>query len=142
MKGYLHLENGECFMGNMIDNRSTATTEGEIVFYTGMTGYQDVLTDPSNKNQIIVFTYPLIGNCGFNELDFNSKPQVAGVILYETKDNHSHYEGKYSLKQYLTKWNIPLLSHVDTRAVVKRIREKKTEKAVISKQPALAGALI
>ncbi|WP_453990475.1 carbamoyl-phosphate synthase domain-containing protein [Bacillus nitroreducens] len=142
MKGYLHFENGESFVGNMIDDCSVLTAEGGIEFYTGMTGYQDVLTDPSKKNQIIVFTYPLIGNCGFSELDFNMKPQVAGVILYETKDFHSHYEGKYSLRQYLQKWNVPMISHVDTRAVVKRIRDKKIEKAVISNQPALAGALI
>ncbi len=141
MKGYLHLENGESFEGNFFENSSSRAGEGEIVFYTGMTGYQDVITDPSNKNQIIVFTYPLIGNCGINELEFNTKPQVAGIILYETKDTHSHYDGKYSLNQYVKKWNIPLLSHVDTRAVVKRIRDRKTEKAIISQQPALAGVL-
>lgn len=141
MKGYLHLENGECFEGNIFENSPTSSVEEEIVFNTGMTGYQDVLTDPSNKNKIIVFTYPLIGNCGFNEHDFNMKPQIAGVILYETKETHSHFNGKYSLNQYLTKWNIPLLTHVDTRAVVKRIREKKTEKALISKQAVLVKVL-
>ncbi|MEI2400977.1 carbamoyl-phosphate synthase domain-containing protein, partial [Paenibacillus phytohabitans] len=133
---------GESFEGNICENSSSTTAKGKIVFFTGMTGYQDVIKDSSNKDQIIVFTYPLIGNCGINELKFNTKPEVAGVILYETKDNHSHYDGKYSLNQYLKKWNIPLLSHVDTRAVVKRIRNKKSEKAIISQQPALAGALI
>ncbi|MEH7224855.1 carbamoyl-phosphate synthase domain-containing protein [Bacillus sp. JJ1566] len=141
MKGYLHLENGESFEGTIFENSTTTTTEGEIAFFTGMTGYQDVITNPSNKKHIIVFTYPLIGNCGINEIEFNTEPEVAGVILYETKDNHSHYDGKYSLNQYLKKWNIPMLSHVDTRAVVKRIRDKKLEKAIISKQPALAEVL-
>ncbi|WP_396232305.1 carbamoyl-phosphate synthase domain-containing protein [Fredinandcohnia sp. QZ13] len=141
MKGYLHLANGESFEGNIFENCSNTAAESGIGFYTGMTGYQDVITDPSNKDQIIVFTYPLIGNCGINELEFNTKPEVAGVIVYETKDTHSHYNGKYSLTQYLQKWNIPLLSHVDTRAVVKRIRDNKAEKAVISKQSVLAGVL-
>ncbi|WP_010283386.1 carbamoyl phosphate synthase small subunit [Bacillus timonensis] len=133
MKGYLHLENGESFEGTFSPHGAKAVTNGEIVFYTGMTGYQEVLTDPSYKNQIIVFTYPLIGNYGINEFDFESKePHVAGVIIYETKDAYSHYNAKFSLKQYLEKWNIPLLTHVDTRAVVKRIRTEGTMQAVIS----------
>ena len=136
MKGYLHLENGESFEGTLSQASEKAVTNGEIVFYTGMTGYQEVLTDPSYKNQIIVFTYPLIGNYGINEFDFESKePHVAGVIVYETKDSYSHYNAKYSLKQYLDKWNIPLLSHVDTRAIVKRIRTEGTMQAVISDSP-------
>ena len=77
---------------------------GEIVFFTGMTGYQEVLTDPSYKDQIIVFTYPLIGNYGINEVDFESKkPHVAGVIVYEAKQTSYHYEAKYTLKDYLAK---------------------------------------
>ncbi|THE11200.1 carbamoyl phosphate synthase small subunit [Bacillus timonensis] len=133
MKGYLHLKNGESFEGTLSPNNAKDVTNGEIVFYTGMTGYQEVLTDPSYKNQIIVFTYPLIGNYGINEFDFESKkPHVAGVIVYETKESYSHYNAKHSLKQYLEKWNIPLLAHVDTRAVVKRIRTEGTMQAVIS----------
>ncbi|WP_449539453.1 carbamoyl phosphate synthase small subunit [Ferdinandcohnia sp. Marseille-Q9671] len=133
MKGYLHLENGESFEGTLFPNSQNSNFTGEIVFYTGMTGYQEVLTDPSYKNQIIVFTYPLIGNYGINEFDFESKkPHVAGVIVYEMKDNYSNYNAKYSLKQYLEKWNIPFLTRVDTRAVVKRIRTEGTMQAVIS----------
>ncbi|WP_077617284.1 carbamoyl phosphate synthase small subunit [Bacillus sinesaloumensis] len=136
MKGYLHLENGESFEGALPLNGQETFAKGEVVFFTGMTGYQEVLTDPSYKNQIIVFTYPLIGNYGINEFDFESKkPHVAGVIIYETKDSHSHYNGKHSLKQYLAKWNVPLLTHVDTRAVVKRIRVEGTMQAVISNEP-------
>ncbi|MFT4412524.1 carbamoyl phosphate synthase small subunit [Fredinandcohnia humi] len=136
MKGYLHLENGENFEGTLFSSNPEAFITGEIVFFTGMTGYQEVLTDPSYKNQIIVFTYPLIGNYGINEFDFESKqPHVAGVVVYESKEAFSHYNAKYSLKQYLEKWNIPLLTHVDTRAVVKRIRNEGTMQSVISASP-------
>lgn len=98
-----------------------------------MTGYQEVLTDPSYKDQIVIFTYPLIGNYGINEHDFESKkPHVAGVIVYEGNMSHSHYQAKYSIGEYLDKWNIPLLSHVDTRAVVKNIRQEGSMQAVIT----------
>lgn len=104
-----------------------------------MTGYQEVLTDPSYKDQIVVFTYPLIGNYGINENDFESKkPHVAGVIVYEGNMSHSHYQAKYSLGEYLDKWNIPLLSHVDTRAVVKNIRQEGSMQAVITAEEKLS----
>lgn len=142
MKGYLHLENGESFAGTLFTSNQNSLINGEVVFFTGMTGYQEVLTDPSYKNQIIVFTYPLIGNYGINEFDFESKkPHVAGVIVYETKDTFSHYKAKYSLKQYLEKWDIPLLTHIDTRGVVKRIRTEGTMQAVISQHSQLNEAI-
>ncbi|MBM7702599.1 carbamoyl phosphate synthase small subunit [Metabacillus iocasae] len=133
MKGYLHLQNGDTFEG-MIENTSTKQeVNGEVVFFTGMTGYQEVVTDPSYKNQIIVFTYPLIGNYGINEHDYESKkPHVSAVVVYECCENGFHYEAMYSFKQYLKKWNIPLITHVDTRAVVKRIRNEGTMPAILS----------
>lgn len=125
VKGYLHLQSGDVYEGDWATSNPTLNIDGEIVFYTGMTGYQEVLTDPSYKDQIIVFTYPLIGNYGINEEDFESKqPHVAGVIVYEANNESSHYQATYSLQQYLEKWNIPLLSHIDTRAVVKKIRHQ------------------
>ncbi len=133
MKGYLHLQSGDVYEGNWNTNVSTQHIEGEVVFYTGMTGYQEVLTDPSYKDQIIVFTYPLIGNYGINEEDFESKkPHVAGVIVYEANAEASHYQAEYSLKEYLEKWGIPLLSHIDTRAIVKKIRAHGSMPARIS----------
>lgn len=133
MSGYLHLNSGEIFEGKWLVAPQTEKISGEIVFYTGMTGYQEVLTDPSYKDQIIVFTYPLIGNYGINEEDFESKkPHVAGVIVYEANNNVSHYKAKYSLQQYLKKWNIPLLGHVDTRSIVKNIRNKGSMPALLS----------
>ncbi len=132
MEAYLHLQNGKTFVGNL-ETAWTGDIAGEVVFFTGMTGYQEVLTDPSYKNQMIVFTYPLIGNYGINEVDFESKqPHVKAVIVYEAEETGHHYEAAYSLKQYLQKWNVPLLTHVDTRAVVKQIREHGAMPAVIS----------
>lgn len=132
MEGYLHFPDGDVFKGKW-ETSVKKDAKGEIVFFTGMTGYQEVLTDPSYKNQIVVFSYPLIGNYGINANDFESlKPHVAGVVVYEAKEMKFHYEAKYSLKEYLQKWDIPLLSHVDTRACVKRIRMSGSMPAVMS----------
>jgi carbamoyl-phosphate synthase small subunit len=123
MEGYLVLANGESFEGNWIG--STSHVEGEVVFFTGMTGYQEVLTDPSFKGQIVVFTYPLIGNYGINDIDFESKePQVSAVVISECSMEGFHYEATKTFTDYLKKWNIPILSNADTRAIVKRIRNQ------------------
>jgi carbamoyl-phosphate synthase small subunit len=132
MKGYLHLEDGSVYTGEL-EHGSTQDINGEIVFFTGMTGYQEVLTDPSYKNQIVVFTYPLIGNYGINITDDESKqPQVKAVVIYECTSTYSHYEAQYSFKEYLQKWNIPIIHHIDTRAVVKKIRSHGSMAATIS----------
>jgi carbamoyl-phosphate synthase small subunit len=133
MEGYLQLHSGDLYKGEWLTQAPNENINGEIVFFTGMTGYQEVLTDPSYKDQIIVFTYPLIGNYGINEVDFESKkPHVAGVIVYEAKQTSYHYEAKFTLKEYLQKWNIPMLGHIDTRAVVKKIRREGTMPAILS----------
>ncbi|WP_374722711.1 carbamoyl phosphate synthase small subunit [Peribacillus tepidiphilus] len=138
MQGFLHLSNGEIFEGEWITSKPDQDVFGEVVFYTGMTGYQEVLTDPSYKNQIIVFTYPLIGNYGINDIDFESEqPHVAGVIVYEGNMEFSHYNAKSSLKEYLEKWNIPMLGHVDTRALVKRIRSNGSMPSCLTNTPHL-----
>lgn len=135
MRGFLQLSSGEVFEGNWKTNNTLNEINGEVVFFTGMTGFQEVLTDPSYKDQIIVFTYPLIGNYGINQEDFESeKPHAAGVIVYEANDEVFHYQAKFSLKQYLEKWNIPLLDGIDTRALVKKIRDKGSMPAVLSKK--------
>ena len=119
------------FEGELLTKANDKGNQGEIVFFTGMTGYQEVLTDPSYKDQIVVFTYPLVGNYGINEYDFESKkPHVAGVIVYEGNMSHSIIKPNIRLKEYLDKWNIPLISHVDTRAVVKNIRKEGTMQSV------------
>ncbi len=133
MDSYIHLQNGESFAGKWLGNPPEKEIFGEIVFYTGMTGYQEVLTDPSYKDQIVVFTYPLVGNYGINDHDFESlKPHVAGVIVHRGDMVHSHYDAKHSLQEYLNKWNIPFMGYVDTRAIVKRIRNHGSMPAIMT----------
>ncbi|WP_181349096.1 carbamoyl phosphate synthase small subunit [Thalassobacillus sp. CUG 92003] len=132
MLGYVNLLSGPSFAGEVPEDFSH-TIQGEIVFYTGMTGYQEVLTDPSYKNQIVVFTYPLIGNYGVNEADHESdRPQVSGVIMLHCADAFYHHQANCSLKTYLEKWNIPYMTGVDTRDVTQEIRDKGTQQASIS----------
>ncbi|MFT8319826.1 MAG: carbamoyl phosphate synthase small subunit [Bacillus sp. (in: firmicutes)] len=132
MEGYLYLKNGAQYKGAFLSD-TAENVSGEIVFFTGMTGYQEVLTDPSYKDQIVVFTYPLIGNYGINNEDFESKkPHVAGVIVYEANKEAFHYQSQHSLVDYLQKWDIPLLTHVDTRAIVKNIRNEGSMPAIIT----------
>lgn len=136
MKAYLHLENGKTFPGQLITPLSKEDVLGEIVFFTGMTGYLEVLTDPSYQKQIIVFTYPLIGNYGINLSDFESKrPHVEAVVVYDASKRSYHYEAKYSLNEYLEYWDIPLLTHVDTRQLVKEIRNEGTMLAALNTSP-------
>ncbi|ARK31504.1 carbamoyl phosphate synthase small subunit [Halalkalibacter krulwichiae] len=134
MKGYVVLETGEVFEG--ILHNKTQEVHGEIVFFTGMSGYQEVLSDPSFKGQMVVFTYPLIGNYGVNDVDFESiTPQVNALIVSEVSNEGFHYESRISLIDYCDKHSIPLLSGVDTRAIVKRIREQGDMRAIITTDP-------
>lgn len=133
MNGFLHLADGQTFQGSLIGSLPNGGISGEIVFFTGMTGYQEVLTDPSYTNQIIVFTYPLIGNYGINEQDFESaRPHAAAVIVCEAARTAFHYEARHSFTEYLEKWGVPILEQIDTRELVKSIRQKGTMPALLS----------
>ena len=102
---------------------ATGTTTGEVVFNTGMTGYQEVLTDPSYRGQMIVFTYPEIGNTGVNiEDEESSHPQVRGAIARNICDRPSNWRSTSSLTDYLKKHNIPGIYGIDTRALTRKIR--------------------
>ena len=102
---------------------ATGTTTGEVVFNTGMTGYQEVLTDPSYRGQMIVFTYPEIGNTGVNvEDEESSHPQVRGAIARNVCDRPSNWRSTSSLTDYLKKHNIPGIYGIDTRALTRKIR--------------------
>lgn len=132
MKGYLCLQDGQMFEGKA-SAEWNQPIQGEIVFFTGMTGYQEVLTDPSYKDQIVVFTYPLIGNYGVNEQDAESEDiQVSGVVMFHCAESASHYLATSSLKEYLEKQQIPFLTEIDTRQVTKAIRKGGTHQAVMS----------
>ena len=130
MKGKLVLEDGSVFWGELIAGDCSA---GEVVFNTGMTGYQEVLTDPSYCGQIVVMTYPLIGNYGVNDC-FNQsrKPFVNGFIVGELCDKPSNWQAEGTLMRYLEKNKIPCLYGVDTRAITRRIRSAGTMKGVVA----------
>lgn len=131
MKGYLVLENGRVFAGKMLNDCRMAG--GEVVFSTAMISYQDIITDPSYYGQIVVMTYPLVGNVGFNEKSFASKgAMVQGLVLREATDFPSHYEMEIDLIGFLNKSEIAVLTEVDTRALTRVIRSEGTMGGVIS----------
>jgi len=131
MKGFIALEDGTVFEGKSLGIEGEK--EGEIVFNTSMTGYQEIMTDPSYKGQIVTMTYPLIGNYGVNGEDVESgNPKVEGFIAREFSKIASNFRAQDSLLSYLKKHNIIALEEVDTRALTKHIRVKGAMKAVIS----------
>ena len=131
MKAILALEDGTIFQGNSFGIEGEII--GEIVFNTGMTGYQEVLTDPSYCGQIVTMTYPLIGNYGVNFDDMeSSKPQVRGFIVRELCKTPSNWRSIESLNEYLKRNNIIGIEGIDTRALTRILRDKGTMKGIIS----------
>ncbi|KIL49567.1 carbamoyl phosphate synthase small subunit [Jeotgalibacillus soli] len=131
MKGVLSLSNGQTFTGTW-KGTVTQDVQGEIVFFTGMTGYEEVLTDPSYHGQIVVFSYPLIGHYGIQTDHLESKKiQAAGVIVAEAYDGYVE-KGAIPLLTYIAEQGIPLISGVDTRSLIQAIREDGTMQAVMS----------
>ena len=131
MKGKLILEDGTTFRGQLFGG-SNATAEGEVVFNTGMTGYQEILTDPSYCRQIVTLTYPLIGNYGTAKVFNQSRRSfVGGLVIGELCDKPSSSSMEKTLPEYLTAEKIPCLYDVDTRALTKKIRSAGTMKGVI-----------
>lgn len=127
----LALEDGAVFTGQAFG--ASGTTQGEVVFNTSMTGYQEILTDPSYKGQIVTMTYPLIGNYGVNPQDVESKQtQVAGFVIKELAALHSNYRATLSLDEYLGKHNIIGIAGIDTRALVRRLRITGAMRGVLS----------
>ena len=105
---------------------------GELIFNTSMSGYEEVLTDPSYKNQFVLMTYPLIGNYGINENNIQSnQPHLSGLIVHEYSDYPSNWESKESLKHYLERHNIIGIEGIDTRHLTKRLRHKGAMNAYI-----------
>ncbi|MED5373215.1 MAG: glutamine-hydrolyzing carbamoyl-phosphate synthase small subunit [Myxococcota bacterium] len=131
MGGILLLEDGRSFEGEAFG--ATTSLVGEIVFNTAMTGYQEVLTDPSYREQIVAMTTPHIGNYGVNDEDVESgRVQVSGFIARSFSKRWSNHRAEGGLDHYLRKAGVPGLHGVDTRALVRHIREKGAMKAVIS----------
>ena len=131
MVAKLALENGTVFTGESFG--ASAEVTGEVVFNTSMTGYQEILTDPSYAGQIVTMTYPLIGNYGVNLEDLEStKPQVAGFIVKEYFDFYSNFRATSSLGEWLKSHNIVALQGIDTRMLTKMIRTVGALRGVIS----------
>ena len=127
----LALEDGRTFRGRAW--AAEGETCGEIVFNTAMTGYQEVLTDPSYAGQIVCMTYPLIGNYGVNESDSESaRPWVEGFVVREASRISSSWRAEESLDAYLKRWNIVAIEGIDTRALVRHIRDKGAMRACLS----------
>ncbi len=127
----LALEDGRTFRGYSWGAEGEAC--GEMVFNTSMTGYQEILTDPSYAGQIVCMTYPLIGNYGVNKQDEeSSQPWVEGFVVREASRIVSNWRAEESLQSYLTRWNIVAIEGVDTRALVRHIRDKGAMRACIS----------
>lgn len=127
----LALEDGTVFTGRAFG--AAGTSEGEVVFNTAMSGYQEILTDPSYKGQIVTMTYPLIGNYGINRQDVESRrPHVAGFVVKELSPVYSNYRADLSLADYLKENNIIGIEGIDTRALTRRLRIRGAMRGVLS----------
>jgi len=131
MKAILALEDGSVLRGEGFGAQAAAC--GEVCFNTSMTGYQEILTDPSYKGQIVAMTYPLIGNYGVNRQDVESwRPHVSGFVIRELSPVVSNWRAEYSLAEYLEKNGIPGIQGIDTRALTKKLRVRGAMKGFIS----------
>ena len=130
LPGFLLLEDGTLFRGRLAGAIPPAVAE--VVFTTNMTGYQEVYSDPSYKDQIVVMTSPMIGNYGINLEDPESAaPQVAGVVLRELSRNYSNWRASGDLRSWLTEANVPILEGVDTRRLTRHLRSVGVMRGVI-----------
>ena len=133
-KRALVLENGSVYWGEGFGADRDAI--GELVFNTGMTGYQESLTDLSYRGQLLTFTYPLIGNYGINAVDFESlKPAASAVIVHEVATQPSNWRATQSLPEWAQTMELPGLTGVDTRTLTKEIRSLGTVRAALVDAP-------
>jgi carbamoyl-phosphate synthase small subunit len=142
-KGALLLSDGSFFEGYALGNPAKSfTREGEFVFHTGYTGYQEVLTDPSYCRQVIVFASPQIGNQGFHPDDFESKKiWASGCVMREYSGGSAHWRSRQSLLECLEEFGVPALEGVDTRRLVLRLRDRGCLWGVISTETSLRREL-
>ena len=129
---WLVLEDGSSFQGNLIGE--VRESYGEVVFNTSMTGYQEILTDPSYAGQIVMLTYPLIGNYGINPETVESKKiQVSGLVVREDCDLPSHWNSEATVAEFLASQGISGIAGVDTRAVTRRLRSRGVMMGMITR---------
>lgn len=131
MKAILALADGRYFSGKSLGIPGEVT--GEVVFNTSMSGYQEILTDPSYAGEIVTMTYPLIGNYGINLEDVESiRPHLAGFVVKEASEFPSNWRSKMSLDAYLKEHGIVAIQGIDTRALVRHIRDRGAQTGIIS----------
>ncbi len=139
-RAFLVLEDGSVYEG--LSFGADDTTFGEVVFNTSMSGYQEMLTDPSYAGQIVVPTYPLIGNYGINPLDSESKQiQVRGFVVREYCPTPSHWQSIHSLHEFLQDSGIPALTGIDTRSLTRRLRSSGVMMGILSSRMAPEEAM-
>src|SRR3990172_10047742 len=127
----LALEDGTVFTGYSFG--AQGEVDGEVCFNTSMTGYQEILTDPSYRGQIVTMTYPQIGNYGVNSEDLESaRPHLAGFVVREGSRIRSNFRGEADLEDFLRGAGVVGISGIDTRALVRRIRDKGAMKGLLS----------
>jgi len=137
----LALADGTVFRGRAFGARAEAV--GELVFNTSMTGYQEILTDPSYEGQLVAMTYPEIGNVGVNREDVESRrPYVRGFVVREYRDEPSSWRAEESLGSYLARHGIPGIEGIDTRALVRHLRDHGAQEAVLSSVDLDAARLV
>lgn len=141
MNAILALEDGTVFQGAGFGARASAC--GEVCFNTSMTGYQEILTDPSYKAQIVTMTYPLIGNYGVNTQDVESwQPHVSGFVVRELSPVASNWRADASLPDYLAQHGIPGLQGIDTRALTKKLRVRGAMNGFLTTEPMSAAEAV
>lgn len=141
MKAILALADGATFTGTAFG--ATGETSGEVVFNTGMTGYQEVLTDPSYAGQIVTLTYPLIGNYGVIEGDEESRRiQVSGFVVRELADVYSNWRAGEPLEQFLASAGVIGITGVDTRALTRRLRHEGVMTGILATGDDLDGVTL
>jgi carbamoyl-phosphate synthase small subunit len=141
VEAILALEDGRVFRGRAFG--APGERIGEVVFNTSLTGYQEILTDPSYRGQIVVMTCPEIGNVGTNGIDLESEsPQVEGFVVRELSRATSNWRASQELHQYLREHRVPGISEIDTRALTRHLRTRGAMKGILSSASSDADALV
>jgi carbamoyl-phosphate synthase small subunit len=141
MKSILALEDGRIFRG--LGHGHPGECQGEVVFNTSLTGYQEIATDPSYSGQIVVLTNPQIGNYGTNQADNESaRPFIEGLIVREFSPIASNYRSEQVTDEYMERYSVPVLAEIDTRALVRHLRTHGVMRGVISTDVSNPDALI
>ena len=141
MRAILALEDGRNFIGESFG--ASGTSVGEVCFNTSMSGYQEVLTDPSYRGQIVAMTVPEIGNYGVNDLDAESDhPHVRGFVIEELSPVASNWRSEETLDAYLKRWKVPGIQGIDTRALTRHLRDKGAMKGCLTTEASSVEAAV